>query len=183
MTAHGGLHVMVANAGIGNTPQPVAQMSLEDWRVVTSVNLDGVFLCLRHSAPAIIASGGGSIVNIASASAFRGLALAAPYAAAKAGVLSLTKTAAVELRDQGLQVHAICPGFIETDLVKDRKAGFEEGLGLETGAFDQMIANSQGRYATPAEVARTAVWLASGRASFSTGTAFVVDGGLHSGLL
>ncbi len=93
---HGGLHVMVANAGVG-TAAPLLEIDLEVWRRVTSVNLDGVFLTIRYAAPAIIASGGGSIVTLSSVTATAGTPLLAHYAAAKAAVLNLTKTAAIEL--------------------------------------------------------------------------------------
>ena len=182
VSAHGALHVMVPNAGIA-VASPITETSLEDWRAVTSVNLDGVFLCIRESAPAIIGAGGGSIVNICSITALKGLPLAASYAAAKAAVLSLTKTAAVELRDHGVRVHAICPGFIGTQLVDDKKAIFEEALGLPSGGFDEVITNAQGRYGEPSEVARLAVFLASERSSFSSGTEFVLDGGASASLL
>ncbi|MEA2346756.1 MAG: hypothetical protein QOG62_543 [Thermoleophilaceae bacterium] len=181
--AHGGLHIMVPNAGIANTPTPLTDLSLEDWRKVTSVNLDGVFLCIREAAPAIIGAGGGIIVNMCSITALKGLPLAGSYAAAKAGVLSLTKTSAVELRDHGVAVHAICPGFIGTELVTDTKSAFESALGLPEGGFDEVIAGAQGRYGEASEVARLAVFLASGRASFSSGSEFVLDGGASASLL
>jgi NAD(P)-dependent dehydrogenase (short-subunit alcohol dehydrogenase family) len=180
--AHGALHVMVPNAGIAEMG-PVVETSLEDWRKVTSVNLDGVFLSVKHAAPAIIAAGGGSIVNMASVTALKGCPLVASYAAAKAGVLSLTKTAAVELRDHGVRVNAICPGFIGTELVTDRKGAFEEALGLPSGGFDEVIANASGRYGEPSEVARLAVFLASERSSFSSGCGYVLDGGNSASLL
>jgi NAD(P)-dependent dehydrogenase (short-subunit alcohol dehydrogenase family) len=182
VSAHGAVHVMVPNAGIA-TASPITETSYEDWRAVTSVNLDGVFLCIREAAPAIIGAGGGTIVNICSITALKGLPLAASYAAAKAGVLSLTKTAAVELRDHGVRVHAICPGFIETELVTEKKAVFEEALGLPAGGFDEVIANAQGRFGESSEVARLAVFLASERSSFSSGTEFVLDGGASASLL
>jgi NAD(P)-dependent dehydrogenase (short-subunit alcohol dehydrogenase family) len=179
---HGGLHIMVPNAGVGR-PVPLVQMDLEEWRSVTSVNLDGVFLCIRYGAPAIIASGGGAIVNICSITAQAGTPLIGHYSAAKAGVMSLTQTAAVELRDHGVRVNAILPGFIKTDLVKAFNADFERILGFPEGQADQIIAMKQGRYGTVEEVAKMAVFLASDRASFSTGSPFVLDGGCRASLL
>ncbi len=177
---HGGLDIMVPNAGVA-TVKPLAMMDLAEWRSVTSVNLDGVFLCNRYAAPAMIASGGGVIVNMASITAFAGSALIGHYAAAKAGVRSITQTVAIELRDQGVRVNCICPGFIGTDLVNDRKHEFEEALGLPD--FDEVIVGKQGRYGEPEEVARLAVFLASDRSRFSTGGAFILDGGARASLL
>ena len=179
---HGALHILVPNAGIGR-PVPLLAMDYEEWRAVTSVNLDGVFLCIRYGAPAIIAAGGGAIVNICSITAQAGTPLIAHYSAAKAGVMSLTQTAAVELRSQGVRVNAVLPGFIETDMVTSVKADFERYLGFPEGQFDQVIAMKQGRYGTVEEVAKMAVFLASDRASFSNGSPFVLDGGCRASLL
>ena len=177
---HGGLDVMVANAGVALV-KPLVELSLADWRYVTSVNLDGVFLCDRYAAPAMAASGGGRIVNMCSMTALAGYPLIAPYAAAKAAVRSLTQTASAELRDQGIRVNCICPGFVGTDMVEDNKQAFEEMLGIPD--FDEAIAAKQGRYGTPEEVARLAVFLASERSRFSTGGAFVVDGGANASVI
>ena len=182
VAAHGGLHILVPNAGIGR-PVPLLNMDYEEWRAVTSINLDGVFLAIRYGAPAIIASGGGAIVNICSITAQAGTPLIANYSAAKAGVMSLTQSAAVELRAQGVRVNAILPGFVETDMVTAAKPGFEQMLGFAEGQFDQVIAMKQGRYGTVEEVAKMAVFLASDRSSFSNGSPFVLDGGCRASLL
>jgi NAD(P)-dependent dehydrogenase (short-subunit alcohol dehydrogenase family) len=180
---HGGLHVMVANAGVGR-PVPILAMDLAEWRSVTSVNLDGVFLSIRYAAPAIIASGGGSIVTLASITATTGSPLIAHYAAAKAGVFNLTRTAATELRAHGVRVNALLPGFIDTELVTSGRPTFEQLLGLPAGGFDALIAQKQGRYGTPDDVARAAVFLASDTQSpWITGTGLILDGGLTGSLL
>lgn len=179
---HGALHIMVPNAGIGR-PVPLIAMDYEEWRAVTSVNLDGVFLCIRYAAPAIIAAGGGAIIPLCSTTAQAAVPLIAHYAAAKAGVMSLTQTAAIELRGQGVRVNAILPGFIETEMVTSVKEDFERFLGFPEGQFDQVIAMKQGRYGTANEVARMAVFLASERSSFSNGSPFVLDGGCRASLL
>lgn len=177
---HGRLDTMVPNAGVG-TVKPLAMMDLGEWRQVTSVNLDGVFLCVRYAAAAMAAGGGGTIVNMCSITALTGSPLIGHYAAAKAGVRSLTQTAAVELRDQNVRVNCICPGFVDTDLVGGQKAEFEAALGVED--FDAVIAAKQGRYGTAEEVARLAVFLASDRSRFSTGGSFTLDGGARASLL
>lgn len=180
LSRHGRLDVMVPNAGVANI-SPLAQMSYEQWREVTSVNLDGVFLCIRYAAPAMIAGGGGVIVNMCSITAQAACPLVGNYAAAKAGVMSLTQTAAVELRGHGVRVNAILPGFIDTDMVKAHKREFEQLLNLPD--FDAVIARKQGRYGSLEEVARLAVFLASERSRFSTGSAFVLDGGARASVL
>lgn len=176
---HGSVDIVVANAGIA-TVSPITEMSFAEWRSVTSVNLDGVFSTVRHAGRAMAASGGGSIITMASITGFSGSPLIAHYAAAKAGVISLTKTAAVEWRDHRVRVNAICPGFIGTDLVIDRVPQFNEALGLDLGA---VIEQKQGRLGTVDDVAPLAVFLASERSRFSTGSAFVVDGGLDASLV
>jgi NAD(P)-dependent dehydrogenase (short-subunit alcohol dehydrogenase family) len=177
---HGRLDIMVPNAGIARVV-PIVEMSYAEWREVTSVNLDGVFLCLRYAAPALIAGGGGVIVNMCSITAQAAVPLIASYAAAKAGVMSLTQTAAVELRAHNIRVNAILPGFIDTDLVKEHKKAFERLLGLPD--FDAVIAQKQGRYGTVEEVAKLAVFLASDRSRFCNGGAYVLDGGARASLL
>ncbi|AXT84388.1 oxidoreductase [Aeromicrobium sp. A1-2] len=178
----GRLDLMVPNAGVAIVA-PLLETDLAAWRTVTSVNLDGVFLCLRYAAPAIMASGGGNMVAIASVTGVNGTALVGSYAAAKAAVINLSKTLAVELRDHGVRVNAVLPGFIGTDLVMDRAAEFEGYLGLPAGGFDGLIAQKQGRYGTPEEVARAVAFLADPEQGWVTGTALTLDGGLSGSLL
>lgn len=179
---HGRLDLMVPNAGIG-VVAPILETDLAAWREVTAVNLDGVFLSLRWAAPAIIASGGGSVVTIASVSGTTGTPLIASYAAAKAAVINLTKTAAIELREAGVRVNAVLPGFIATDLVTAAAPEFERNLGLETGAFGSVIEAKQGRFGLPEDVARTVGFLADPEQSWMTGTALTLDGGMTASLL
>lgn len=178
----GALHIMVPNAGVGSV-QPIAEMSYADWRKTTSVNLDGVFLSIRYAAPAIIASGGGSIVTISSITATAGSALIAPYAAAKAAVRNLTETAAAEFRAHGIRVNAVLPGFIDTKLVTTAAPLFEAALGLPEGGFDAVMAQKQGRYGTPEEVAAAVTFFASDESSWCNGSSLVLDGGFVSSLL
>jgi NAD(P)-dependent dehydrogenase (short-subunit alcohol dehydrogenase family) len=176
---HGGLDVAVANAGVGR-PLSIAESSLEEWRRVTSVNLDGVFLTIRSAALAMAASGGGSIIGMASITGLRGSALLADYAAAKAGVINLCKTAAVEFRDFGVRVNAMCPTFLDTEMVRVAIPTFEAALGAN---FDDVIAAKQGRMGQLSDVTPLAVFLACERSRFSTGSAFVVDNGWTASLV
>jgi len=175
---HGHLDVMVTCAGIAAV-NPLVQMPLEEWRKVMSVDLDGVFLCTKHAGLAMAQNGGGSIINVASIKAFGGSPATGHYGAAKAGVVSLTKTAALELRASGVRVNAICPGWIGTDMVMDRKGELEQVLGVD---FEQVIAQLQGRLGTPEEIGGLAVFLASDRSRFASGTAYNVDGGATASL-
>lgn len=177
----GGLHIMVANAGIG-IPQPLLETSLADWRRTMAVNLDGVFLSIRYAAPAIIAAGGGAIVNLSSITSTAGTPLMSSYAASKAAVRNLTQTAAIELRPHGVRVNALLPGFIDTALVTDGAPTFEATMGGTPGQFEQLIIQKQGRYGTPEEVAAAAVFLASNQSSWCTGSGLVLDGGFTSSL-
>ena len=132
-----------------------------------AVDLDGVFLCVKHAGAVMAGAGGGSIITIASIKAFGGSPATGHYGAAKAGVVSLTKTAAIELRDLGVRVNAICPGWAATDMVADRKDELEAALGVE---FEAVIEHLQGRLGTAEEIAAVAVFLASDRSRFSSGS-------------
>jgi NAD(P)-dependent dehydrogenase (short-subunit alcohol dehydrogenase family) len=176
---HGAIDILVANAGTGNV-SPIVAMTLEDWRSTMAVNLDGVFLCNKHAAGAMAAAGGGSIINIASIKAFGGAPVTASYGAAKAGVVSLTKTLAMEMRDSGVRVNAVCPGWADTDMVNDNKAHIEAALGI---SFDEYIDHVQKRLATADEIAGVVVFLASDRARFSSGSTYNVDGGATASLV
>jgi NAD(P)-dependent dehydrogenase (short-subunit alcohol dehydrogenase family) len=171
--------VVVANAGIATT-SPLLDMSFDTWRTMMSINLDGVFLTLQHAARAMIASQTpGSIVTMASVTALAGVPLVGHYAAAKAGVVSLTKTAALELRPAGIRVNAILPGFADTELVSANRDNYNAALGID---FDTLIAQAQGGYVTVEDVASVALFLAGDRSRFCTGGGFVVDGGLTASL-
>lgn len=178
---HGRLDVVVANAGIGRV-KPLIEMSLADWREVMAVNLDGVFLTVVAAARAMAPRGEGAIVTMGSITALAGTPGIGDYAAAKAGVVNLTKTLATELRPTGVRVNAVCPGFIETALVTDQKSDFDALL-PEGMTLDELIAARQGRYGEPAEIAEAVCFLAGDSAPWITGTALVVDGGMRASLL
>jgi len=176
---HGHLDIFVANAGVADVA-PIVRMSLEQWRAVLAVDLDGVFLCNKHAGAVMAGQGSGSIINIASIKAFGGAPGTGSYGAAKAGVVSLTKTLAIELRDTGVRVNAVCPGWLDTDMVNDKRGELEAVLGV---SFDEVIDHIQGRLGQPDEIAGLVAFLASERSRFSSGTTYVADGGATASLV
>ncbi len=165
----GGLHLAVNNAGIGGPSEPVGNYPADGWRQVIDVNLNGVFYGLRYQIPAMLASGGGAIVNMASILGSVGFAHASAYVAAKHGVVGLTKTAALEYADQDIRVNAVGPGFIATPLLTNN---------LETEVLDGLASlHPVGRIGTVEEVSALTCFLLSDRASFINGSYHLVDGG------
>ncbi|TAM67306.1 glucose 1-dehydrogenase [Mycobacterium sp.] len=166
----GRLDILCNNAGMDGTLVGTAEMCSDNFDRVVAVNLRGVFLGHRYSIPAMMAGGGGSIINTASIAALGGVPGAAAYSATKTGILGLTRVAAVEYAGSGVRVNAICPGLIETAMVA--------GVGLDHPIMKAAIAATPiGRLGRPEEVAATALFLASDESSFITGIAMPVDGG------
>jgi NAD(P)-dependent dehydrogenase (short-subunit alcohol dehydrogenase family) len=174
MQDFGRLDILVNNAGISGGRHELMDHSLEAWRQIIGVNLDGVFLGLRHAGPRLAASGGGSVINISSILGKVGMAGAAAYCASKGGVTLLTKAAALEWAPQGIRVNSVHPGFIDTPLVSNALAGREDGNEMRVAL---MSAHPLGRFGVPKEIGDAIAFLASDDASFITGAELVVDGG------
>lgn len=168
----GGLHIVVNNAGIGGEAALTGDYSLEGWHKVIDVNLNGVFYGMRYGLPAILSSGGGSIVNVSSILGLVGWGTAPAYVASKHAVAGLTKAAATEYAQQGVRVNSVHPGFIETPLLT--KAGITPG---SDGYNFIASKHAMNRLGTADEVAHLIVWLCSDEASFVTGSNYTVDGG------
>lgn len=172
VSRHGGLHVAFNNAGIpGPFTKKVHEYTLEEWRGMLDVNLTGVFHSIKAEVPALLASGGGAIVNTGSIASLVAAPHMASYVTAKHGVLGLTRSAALDLIPLGIRVNAVCPGGVRTPML-DNALGNPEFL----QALEQ--SHPIGRIAEPEEVARVVLFLASDEASFIVGDAVAVDGGV-----
>lgn len=171
--AYGKLDVMMNNAGIFPDADGSVTETTEDvWDLVMRVNLKGVFLGCKYAIPALLASGGGSIVNVASFVAVMGAAVPQiAYTASKGGVLSMTREIAVEFARQNIRANALCPGPVETPLMQ---AIFSDPVKKQR----RLVHIPPGRFAQPQEVAQAALFLASDESSFVNGTTFLVDGGI-----
>ena len=168
----GGLHMVSNNAALGAPNKPVTELTEEEWDRCMAVTLRGIWLCMKYQLPLIEASGGGAIVNIASVSGIRGEAFQSAYAAAKGGVINLSKTVAVEYAKRGVRVNTVCPGGINS-------GGMAFYLKKMPEIRDRALnAHAMGRLAEPKEIADAVVYLCSERASFITGHDLVVDGGV-----
>jgi len=168
----GKLDILFNNAGFGGHRAPLHEQTLEVWDTVHEVNLRGVFLGMKYGIEAMLRGGGGSIVNTASAAGLIGMEMHSVYGAAKAGVIQLTKAAAMDYVTQGIRVNAICPGMVWTGLVPRSKGHPTPPPGAPLPPGQPM-----GRWGLPIELANAALFLASDEASFITGVALPVDGG------
>ena len=172
MTTDGRLDYAVNNAGIGGILAPMHDLPLQNWQRMLDINLTGVFLCLQAELKAMLKTGGGSIVNISSLAGLNGMPYGCSYAAAKHGVIALTKSAAGEYGKHNIRVNSMCPGFIQTDILK--------------GVPDEILESSTNlrvplkRIGKVSEVAKSIAFLLSDDASYLTGMSMNIDGGFQA---
>ena len=164
------------NAGIEQPPAPLHEISDEQWDRLIDINLRGVFYGMKHEVPAMLATGGGAIVNTSSGAGVIGIAGQSAYAASKHAVIGLTKAAALDYAGAGVRVNAVCPGIIETPMMDRFSGGTEEGRQRVIGQ------EPVGRMGRPEEIASAVLWLCSDLGAFTVGHALVVDGGQTAGL-
>lgn len=171
----GRLDFAVNSAGVGGTRARTADYPQDAWEMTIAVNLTGVYLSMKHEIPAMLAGGGGSIVNIASVAGVLGFPHYSAYSASKHGVIGLTRTAALEYARNGIRVNAVCPAFTRTPMVDALTGGSAE--------HEQKLADALpiGRLGTVAEVAESIAYLCSDGARFTNGHSLVLDGGLSVG--
>src|SRR5438874_7037210 len=172
VAAFGRLDFAFNNAGIEpRKPAPTADYDEEEWNRIIRINLSGVFLCMKYEIPLMLKQGGGAIVNTASGAGVKGFAGQAAYAAAKHGVVGLTKSAALDYAAQNIRINAVCPGIIATPMMQRFTGGTHEG--------EQRVVAQEpvGRMGTPEEIAAAVIWLCSDAAAFVIGHAMVIDGG------
>jgi NAD(P)-dependent dehydrogenase (short-subunit alcohol dehydrogenase family) len=171
---YGTINVLFNNAGISpNDDASVLDTTLEAWQRVQDVNLKSVFLCCKHGIPHLLETGGGSVINTASFVAVMGAATSQiSYTASKGGVLSLTRELGVEFARRGVRVNSLCPGPVDTPLLRDLYASDPEE------AARRLVHVPMGRFAEAVELANAALFLASDESSYITASTFLVDGGL-----
>ena len=169
----GSIDILVNNAGIG-IRKPPQDYSLEEWQQVVGINLDGTFLCSREVYPHMKSAGGGKIINIGSMTSVFGSDWVAAYSASKGGVVQLTKSLAVAWAADNIQVNAILPGWIHTDLTEPIRNQFTERYEYIRSRIPH------GRWGEPDEMGGAAVFLASAASDYVTGVSLPVDGGYTS---
>ena len=166
----GRLDLACNNAGIGGEQNQTGAYSIEGWDKVIAINLSGIFYGMRYEIPAMLKTGGGAIVNMASILGQVAFSGAPAYVAAKHGIVGLTRSAAVEYAKQGIRVNAVGPGFIQTPMIAS--------VDGDPAMHSALVAmHPIGRLGKPEEVAELVVWLSSNKASFVTGSYYAVDGG------
>jgi NAD(P)-dependent dehydrogenase (short-subunit alcohol dehydrogenase family) len=175
----GRVDVLFNNAGINpSDDESVTDTDLDAWQRVQDVNVRGVFLCCKHGIPHLVAGGGGSVINTASFVAVMGAAVSQiSYTASKGAVLAMSRELGVEFARRGVRVNALCPGPINTPLLRDLFADDPEK------AARRLVHVPMGRFGEPEEIAKAAVFLASDDSSYITASTFLVDGGLSAAYL
>jgi NAD(P)-dependent dehydrogenase (short-subunit alcohol dehydrogenase family) len=169
----GGLDIAFNNAGMAGPMRPLSEMELVDWNELIAVNLTSVFLSMKYEIRAMRRSGSGTIVNNSSVAGVAGLPRAAHYSASKHGIIGLTRSAALEFIGEGIRINAICPGTTVTEIMDQVLEG-----GIDNPFFEKIVEmHPIKRAATAAEIAASALFLASQDSAFMVGHALVVDGG------
>ena len=171
ISTYGQLDYAFNNAGIEGTSATVTECTEENWDKTISVNLKGIWACMKYEIPEILKHGSGAIVNCASIAGLVGYIGLPAYVASKHGIIGLTKTAALENAKLGIRVNAVCPGAIKTPMI-DRLTGNKKEVEAQFAAQEPI-----GRLGNPNEVANAVIWLCSDASSFVTGHAMAVDGG------
>jgi NAD(P)-dependent dehydrogenase (short-subunit alcohol dehydrogenase family) len=179
----GALHALYNNAGIG-TGNPVTQVTVEEWDRMHAINLRGVFLGTKHAIPEMLKAGGGAIVNTASDAGLMGTPMLSSYCATKGGVVMFTKSTAVEWAGMGIRINCVCPGVIRTPIL-DPMLAMAQAAGVSNDEMWKRMGKSHpiGRVGEPSEVGEAVAFLCSDRASFITGVAMPVDGGMAAGFV
>jgi 3-hydroxybutyrate dehydrogenase len=174
----GKIEILVNNAGQASSA-PFLKTDIELWRRMMAVNLDGTFHCIHAALPGMLEAGWGRIVNIASTAALTGYAYVTAYCAAKHGVIGLTRALALEVATKGVTVNAVCPGYTDTDMVKEAVANIvaKTGRTPEQARAELASRNPQKRLVRPEEVANAVVWLCLPGSESVTGQAIAVAGG------
>jgi NAD(P)-dependent dehydrogenase (short-subunit alcohol dehydrogenase family) len=175
ISVYGGIDVLFNNAGISPAnDDSILTTGLDAWRRVQDVNLTSVYLCCKYGIPHLLERGGGSIINTASFVAVLGSATSQiSYTASKGGVLAMSRELGVQFARQGIRVNALCPGPVNTPLLRELFAKDPER------AARRLVHVPMGRFAEPDEIAKAVVFLASDDSSFITASTFLVDGGIH----
>jgi NAD(P)-dependent dehydrogenase (short-subunit alcohol dehydrogenase family) len=174
VSKYGRIDVLFNNAGIDGEQAPTHENSIENWKKVTSIDLDGVFYGMKYSLEKMKAQGNGVIINTSSTAGLVGFENIPPYSASKAGVIQLTKAAAIEYAGMGIRVNAICPSVVKTALVENFIKNSDDPKATEE-QFNSL--NPMPGWVQPEDVANTVVFLASDEARFITGVALPIDGG------
>jgi NAD(P)-dependent dehydrogenase (short-subunit alcohol dehydrogenase family) len=185
MKRYGRLDVLVSNAGIGISVPTITEMSLSDWRRQTAINLDGVFLSVKHCLPAMRKTGGGSVIMMSSLAGLRGAASLSGYSATKGGVRLFAKSIAMECATfgDGIRVNSVHPGIIDTPIwgkIPAGAIGSGQNAPIDPDERAKMV-TPLGRAGQAEEIAQGVLYLASDASRYVTGTELVIDGGMYAG--